>query len=280
MNKHLLGIDFEDWFHPQLIQPHIKNLKLEPKIDKGIGKILELLRKTETTATFFMVGDLLDSNPSLLDSILENGHEIAFHTMHHTNLNNMSKEKFLEELDIFSKITNNKSKGFRAPTFSINHNTSWAIDALIEKNYLYDSSIMPVKTELYGFANCETSPFNISSSSLTKNDPNGKLKEFPLAVGKFFMKKIPAAGGFFLRFIPLKNSLLSIKNYEKENIPASIYVHSWELTPEFIPKINLPLKENFITYYNIKKTFSKLETILKSFKFDSFENYMKHNFLL
>jgi len=277
MNKNLLGIDFEDWYHPQLVQPYVKSIKHEPKIFQGLEKIIELLRKTDTTATFFMVGELLEHTPTMLDLILDNDHEIAFHTMTHTNLNNLNKEKFLVELDDFAKITNGKSIGFRAPTFSINPNTSWVIDALIEKNYSYDSSIVPVKTQLYGFSNCQKSPFKISSSSLTQNDSNAKLLEFPLAVGTFFTKKIPISGGFYLRVLPLKNSISSIKNYESQNIPATIYVHSWELTPEYIPKFHLPMKENFITFHNIKKTFSRLETILRTFKFCSVEKYMKNN---
>tara|TARA_B100000686_G_C16430280_1_gene781745 strand:+ start:11 stop:688 length:678 start_codon:yes stop_codon:yes gene_type:complete len=222
-----------------------------------------------------MVGELLEKNPSMIDLIIENDHEIGFHTMTHSNLNNLTKEKFLEELDSFYILTNGKSNGFRAPTFSINSRTSWAIDALIEKNYSYDSSIVPVKTQLYGFSNCQKSPFKISKSSLIKDDPNGKLLEFPLIVGKFFGKTLPVSGGFYLRSLPIQTSLSAIQKYEERKIPATIYVHSWELTPEFMPKINLPIKEKFVTYYNIKKTYQKLERILKSFKFSSFENYIK-----
>ena len=224
MNLNLLGIDFEDWYHPQLVQPFVKHLKHESKMFQGLDKIIELLRKTETTATFFMVGELLESHPSMLDKILENGHEISFHTLNHSNLNNSTKEKFLDELDIFRKLTNGKSNGFRAPTFSINSNTSWAIDALIEKNYIYDSSIMPTKTQLYGFNNCELRPYKISNSSLTKNDPNGKLLEFPLMIGKFLGKTLPVSGGFYLRFLPLQTSLSAIKNYERKNLPSSVLI--------------------------------------------------------
>jgi len=276
MNLNLLGIDFEDWYHPQLVQPFVKNLKHEPKIFQGLDKIIELLRKTETTATFFMVGKLLESHPSMLDTILENGHEISFHTFNHSNLNDLTKEKFLNELDLFKKLTNDKSTGFRAPTFSINHNTSWVIDALLEKNYVYDSSIMPTKTQLYGFNNCELGPYKISNTSLTKNDPNGKLLEFPLMIGKFLGKTLPVSGGFYLRFLPVKTSLSSIGNYEKKNLPSTIYVHSWELTPEYIPKISLPFKEKFVTYHNIQKTLSRLEKILTKYSFSSFEKFIKN----
>ena len=37
----ILGIDFEDWFHPELIQKYITNEKHEPKVVHGIDKILE-----------------------------------------------------------------------------------------------------------------------------------------------------------------------------------------------------------------------------------------------
>ena len=270
----LIGIDFEDWYHPQFVQPFVKNLKHEPKMFHGLEKIIELLKKNNTTATFFVVGKLLEQNPEILDLILDNEHEIAFHTMNHSNLNDLTKEKFLDELNLFEKITEGKSRGFRAPTFSINSDTSWAIDALQEKNYRYDSSIVPVKTDLYGFSNCQKSPFKISSSSLTKGDSTGKLIEFPLCIGKFLGKTYPAAGGFYLRFLPLKVSLNAIRHYEEQNIPATIYIHSWELTPEFFPDIELPFKEKFVTFHNIKNTYSRIEKILQNFRFSSFKDYL------
>ncbi len=270
----LIGIDFEDWYHPQFVQPFVKNLKHEPKMFHGLEKIIELLKKNNTTATFFVVGELLEQNPEILDLILDNEHEIAFHTMNHSNLNDLTKEKFLDELNLFEKITEGKSRGFRAPTFSINSDTSWAIDALQEKNYRYDSSIVPVKTDLYGFSNCQRSPFKISSSSLTKDDSTGKLIEFPLCSGKFLGKTYPAAGGFYLRFLPLKVSLNAIRHYEEQNIPATIYIHSWELTPEFFPDIELPFKEKFVTFHNIKNTYSRIEKILQNFRFSSFKDYL------
>ena len=56
----ILGIDFEDWFHPELIQKYISKENNEPRVVEGINKIIELLRKNETKATFFVVGELLE----------------------------------------------------------------------------------------------------------------------------------------------------------------------------------------------------------------------------
>jgi polysaccharide deacetylase family protein (PEP-CTERM system associated) len=271
----LLGIDFEDWYHPQLIQKHVKNKKHEPTMFNGIDKIIEMLRKTETLATFFVVGELLETHPEILDKIIENEHEIAFHTMHHDRIDAPDfKKKFSDELERFSQLTNKKSRGFRAPTFSLNQNSSWIIDSLSKSNYIYDSSIVPAKTDLYGMPNAEIKPYRISSKSLEKDDPNGKLIEFPLLITKFLGKKIPAAGGFYLRTLPTKIINNAINKYQKQEIPATLYIHSWELTPEFMPKIELPVKEKFVTFHNIDKAFDRMNKILNKFEFTSFARFM------
>ena len=274
----LLGIDFEDWYHPQLVQKYVKNGKHEPRMFKGIDKILEMLRKNDTLATFFVVGELLETNPEIFDKIMENEHEIAFHTMYHTRIDSPNfKENFRNEIEKFSKLTNKKSKGFRAPTFSLNNSSSWIIDFLAENGYIYDSSVVPAKTDLYGIPNAETRPYRISSNSLEKNDPNGKLLEFPLLVTKFLGKKVPASGGFYLRTLPMRVIKNAIRQYEKQEIPATFYIHSWELTPEFMPKLPLSTKDKFITYHNLQKAFTKMDQLVQEFEFTSFEKFLENN---
>ena len=274
MNKNLLGIDFEDWFHPELIKKYLKDDEKEPKVINGIGKILELLRKNDTYATFFVVGELLEFEPEILDKILENGHEVGFHTMYHTRLNEFnSKEQFSNELKKFAKLTNNKSKGFRAPAFSLDSSTSWAVEALVENDYLYDSSIVPAKSSMYGHPDAQENPYKISSKSIENQDDNGKLMEYPLLVTKFLGKKVPAGGGFYLRTLPMRIIKNAIKECEKKGIPATFYIHSWELTPEFMPRMKLSKKDNFITYHNIEKAYQKMEEIIQEFRFTSFSDY-------
>jgi len=275
--KNILGIDFEDWFHPELIQKYISKKDNQPKVVEGIDKILDLLRKKDTKATFFVVGELLEFKPELLDLILDNEHEIAFHTMKHTRIDTPNfKEKFQEEIKQFHKLTNGKSKGFRAPSFSLNTNSSWLIDVLEENNYVYDSSIVPAKTSLYGIPNAGKKPYKISSKFLEGNSNDGKIIEFPMMVTKFLGKKIPAAGGFYLRTLPSRIIENTIKSYEEKNMPGVFYIHSWELTPEFMPKIKLSKKDHFITFHNIDKAFNKMEDLLEKFQFTSFEKFI-HN---
>ena len=145
---------------------------------------------------------------------------------------------------------------------------------LQENGYDYDSSVVPAKTQMYGIPNAEIKPYRISSKSLEKNDETSKLMEFPLLITKFLGKKVPAAGGFYLRSLPFSITKKAIKDYEKKSIPACYYIHSWELTPEFMPKISLPFKDSFITYHNLDKALGRISELIKLFKFTSFEKYI------
>ena len=273
----ILGIDFEDWYHPELIQKYISKKDNQPKIIQGIDKILDLLRRKDTKATFFVVGELLEFKPELLDLILDNDHEIGFHTMKHNRIDSPNfKEKFEEEIKRFDELTDGNSKGFRAPSFSLNTNSSWLIDVLEENDYVYDSSVVPAKTSLYGIPNAEKKPYKISSKFQEGSSKDGKIIEFPMMVTKFLGKKIPAAGGFYLRTLPSRIIENAIKSYEEENLPGVFYIHSWELTPELMPKMKLSKKDHFITFHNIDKAYSKMEDLLEKFQFTSFEKFI-HN---
>ena len=273
----ILGIDFEDWFHPELIQKYITNEKKHPQVIDGIHEILDLLRKKETNATFFVVGELLEFKPDLLDLILDGDHEIAFHTMIHTRLDAPNfKNCFENELKKFDSLTEGKSKGFRAPSFSLNKNSSWAIDILEKNNYVYDSSVVPAKTSMYGLPHAQKTPYKITSESLENNSDNGKIIEFPIMVSKILGKTIPVGGGFYLRTLPFKLIKNGFKQYETNGIPGVFYIHSWELTPKYMPKIKLSTKDNFVTYHNIDTAYGKMEKLLSLHEFTSFENYLRN----
>ena len=274
----ILGIDFEDWYHPELVNQHLNENEKKPIMAKHIDKILEWLNENKTSATFFLVGELIKNEPSLIDKIFSEGHEIGFHTMDHKRIDiKGSKEKFSEEIKEFANLTNKKSKGFRAPTFSLNKKSAWLIDSLVENNYLYDSSVVPIKTRLYGIPNAPKIPYRISSNSLDADDELGKIIEFPILSGKFLGKSIPAGGGFYLRFLPMYIIKNIIRKNEEENNPCTFYIHSWELLAEYMPRIKLPRKEKFVTYYNIEKAKIKMTKIIQEFQFTSFEKFMKNN---
>mgnify|MGYP001219472979 CR=1 FL=1 len=144
-----------------------------------------------------------------------------------------------------------------------------------ENDYLYDSSVVPAKSGLYGIPNAEEKPYKISSKSLEKNNEDGKIHEFPILTTRFLGKKIPAGGGFYLRTLPMKIIKNAIKNNEENQIPSTFYIHSWELTPEFMPRLEIPTKDKFITYHNLEKALPKMTELLQEFRFTSFIKFFK-----
>ena len=81
----------------------------------------------------------------------------------------------------------------------------------------------------------------------------------------------------YKRQLPFGITKKALRAYAQENIPGVFYIHSWELTPEYMPKIKLPTKENFVTFHNINKAFGKMKKILEEFEFTTFSKFMsKH----
>ena len=84
----------------------------------------------------------------------------------------------------------------------------------------------------------------------------------------------PFTGESFCELISNYNVFLT---YENKQIPGVFYIHSWELTPEFMPKIEIPKKDSFITYHNINKAYPRMENLLEKFEFTSFSKYIQEN---
>lgn len=272
MTYNILSIDVEEIFHAEYAKHMRISRQFEYRTPSNIPLILDFLKDLNVTATFFIVGELAEKFPETIKMISEEGHEIAFHGLYHEPLWRLTPKKFAKELRIFKSYYPN-CIGFRAPSFSLNNSTRWALKVLKENGFLYDSSVFPAWSPLYGVPNAPIKPYKPSLSDLTVEDRNELLWEFPLTVCSILKLRIPAAGGFYLRFMPsiVKIAIRKLNNYQ---IPAIIFVHSWELDP-YSPKLNLGLYKSFVTYYKIDKVSTLLEKLLKEFKFINFREYME-----
>jgi len=180
------------------------------------------------------------------------------------------------EIKKFSSFTKERCLGFRAPDFSLDNETRWALKVLGDAGFIYDSSIFPTKTLLYGVWRAPTNPYRPSHEDVAKEDENGKLWEFPLLVYPLFGFKIPMAGGFYLRFFPINLIRRAVQRMNKHGFPAVIYVHNWELD-RGMSKLKLGLLGSFITYCNIEQTERKLKHLLSNFQFMSFADFIKES---
>lgn len=81
--------------------------------------ILDILKKYDVKATFFVVGQMVKIYPHLAKRIVEDGHEIANHSYTHPMLNGLSKKRAHAEIvnthAIIKKITGQVPHFFRPP---------------------------------------------------------------------------------------------------------------------------------------------------------------------
>lgn len=82
--------------------------------------ILDALKKHSVTATFFLVGNYIETEPDLVERMVEEGHIVANHTYSHPDMSKItSKELFLKELEDleeeYEKVTGEEMKKYYRP---------------------------------------------------------------------------------------------------------------------------------------------------------------------
>lgn len=270
--KNVLTIDLEEWYHPEYVRKKGSASEQE-RITQSLAETLRLLDECAVSATFFVVGEAAERHPEILQHISRSGHEIAFHGYYHMPLWESDTETFRSEIDRFNSLTNEKCLGFRAPSFSLSNKTKWALKVLEDESFLYDSSIFPSRTPLYGVWDAPMKPYKPSFEDIAREDNDTRLWEFPLLVYPIMGFRVPMAGGFFLRFFPIHFLERAIRKTNRLGFPAVIYAHNWELDAE-TPKLKLGTYASFVTYHNLAETGRKLRHILGSFPFTSFRDYI------
>jgi polysaccharide deacetylase family protein (PEP-CTERM system associated) len=279
-----LTIDVEDWYHPELVRSHVSLRDghlgaITPQIEASTGALLELLRQKGIRATFFVVGDIVQRHPRLIQAIVAEGHELGCHGMDHRPLWELTPGEFRSELEKFGGIMSSvvpgaEIIGFRAPTFSLDNRTRWALTVLGSLGYHYDSSIFPIRTPVYGVSGGPLYPYhpslgNVAAEAEPRHElgenGQGTLLEFPMTVWSWAGLRVPVSGGFYLRALPLKFILLALRRVNRQR-PFVLYVHPWE-TFAGTPRLPLPLTSWLITYYHLRGMMARLKTLLDAFSF-------------
>ena len=270
--KNVLTVDLEDWYHGNMLEDEETSfLEYESKLIELTEKILFLLDKYENKATFFVLGECAENFPDLIVEIHKRGHEIASHGYEHKLIYNRSKDYFAEDLKksitLLEDIIGEKVLGFRAPYWSVYKENAWVFDVLENNGIVYDSSLFPFRTYLYG-----DNSYSRFQNSIT-NSSNIKIEEIPPSVLEFSGIRIPFCGGFYFRFLPYKFVKYGIKRINlMEGHPAVFYIHPYELDVKK-PRTSKGWVNNFILDFNIKNTEKKFVKLLRDFTFTSIKSY-------
>ena len=83
-------------------------------------KILDTLSKHKVKSAFFLVGNYIEQNPDLVRRMVNEGHIVGNHTMHHPDMSKIAdREKFAKELsdleNLYTEVTGQPMKKFYRP---------------------------------------------------------------------------------------------------------------------------------------------------------------------
>jgi polysaccharide deacetylase family protein (PEP-CTERM system associated) len=336
-----LTVDVEDYFQihafSDVISPEDWD-SFEPRVERNTYRLLDILdsveyqgsgvrgqrsevggQKTDSSlprATFFILGWVAERHPSLVKEIHARGHEVACHGYGHQRIQTQTSKEFREDVkrskEILENLTGTEIIGYRAPTYSINKDTLWALKILFELGFRYDSSIFPFKNDFYGYPAAPRFPFYIdfSDGDILSQFQNPKYLhsysraidsvahdgisensdampyalctmpdpfiEFPISTITLLGRNFPFAGGGYFRLFPYWYSQWGLKKLNNNGSkPAVFYIHPWELDTD-VPKINSASGLSRLrTYINLRNTEKKFSRLLSEFTFVPLASILK-----
>jgi len=262
--RNAFSIDVEDYFHVEALSSVVDRSQwsqLEYRAEASTQRILELLAAESVRATFFILGWVAKRSPQLVRAIHAGGHEVACHGLTHQMVIRQSPELFRSETTEAKQLLEDAIgapvRGYRAATYSITRESLWALDILSELGFVYDSSIFPIRHDLYGIPDAPRFPYR----------PHGTgLLEVPVTTVEFLGQRLPCGGGGYFRLLPygLFRRALERVN-QRDGQPAVFYCHPWEIDPGQ-PRIGgLSLKSRFRHYTNLSKMEGRMRQLLRDF---------------
>jgi polysaccharide deacetylase family protein (PEP-CTERM system associated) len=274
--KNILTFDLEDWYHGNFLHDEYgNNASNEDRVIDPTTRILDMLKQTQNTATFFILGEVAEKYPELIREIHRRGHEVASHCYEHRLVYNRTKEDFSCDLEksvrVLEEIVQEPVLGFRAPYWSVYRENEWVWEVLHAQGIKYDSSLYPFRTYLYGDNCFPRFRYQIQTSV------NGRLEEIPPTTLDFYGRRLPFCGGFYFRILPywfVKWAINRVNRIEQQ--PVVFYLHPYEIDKNK-PRSSNGWRNNFILHANVKKTESKLRRLLTDFRFVSVREFFHFN---
>ena len=264
----VFSIDVEDYYQVSALAPSVSRIdwdKYPSRVEQNTVRILELLDLRKVKGTFFVLGWVAEKHPELIKEIDRRGHEIACHGYSHKLIYNQTPIEFKQETrrakDHLEQLIGKQVFGYRAASYSITHQSLWALDILIEFGFVYDSSVFPVRHDRYGIPDAPRFPH------VAERGDSGSIIEFPVSTLNFGVYRLPVGGGGYFRIFPYwlsSNAIRIINKYEQE--PAMFYLHPWEIDPDQ-PKIPCSALSRFRHYHNLNQCFQRLDRLLSTQEF-------------
>ncbi|MCB5284032.1 MAG: polysaccharide deacetylase family protein [Candidatus Cloacimonetes bacterium] len=260
-----LSFDIEDWYHTPMVsgssfsqfsssqdffEQHGEQFR--DLITKETERLLGILKDLGISCTFFIVAEITQRYPELVNMLRQSEHEIACHGLaHHSALDSHTKRELrpqaewyqdlVKAKELLEKVFQKEVTGYRAPNAYF---ASWMVPLLLEAGFRYDSSVayntIYNKTNVT-LENIPSLPYYLNQHTLNAEPPVTELVELPWSRKEISQKLVlPAGGGYFFRLLGYHYFRSVISNDLKKG-DTMFYMHPLELTREKIPS---PISKN------------------------------------
>ena len=275
MSARIFSVDVEDYFQVEAFSGVVDRADwpgYSSRVENNTRRILDLLEKHNVRATFFILGWVADRYPGLAREIVARGHEPACHSFWHRLVYKLSPAEFradtLQAKTAIEQATGAEVFGYRAPSYSVTKQSLWALDILAELGFAYDSSVFPIRHDIYGIPDAPRTPYEIAT-------PSGSIMEWPITTFRLGGEhNWPIGGGGYLRILPFWYTSMGMQRALADDVPMIVYTHPWEIDPAQ-PRIQAPLKSRFRHYTHLDTTYNKLERLLSLERFTSFRDHTR-----
>lgn len=271
-----MTIDVEDYFHVAAFAGKISPgqwSSLEYRAEANTDRVLDLFARRGIKGTFFILGWVAERSPALVRRIASAGHEIACHGYSHQLVFRQPRDQFGRETRrakaCLEDALGAPIRGYRAASFSITEQSAWALDVVAEAGFEYDSSIAPMRHDIYGWPDGPQVPGRIAT-------PGGaSLVEFPVMLARWAGARVPIAGGGYFRILPYRLVRAGLRQInESQRQPFFFYLHPWELDPQQ-PRVKAGLKSRLRHYTGLNGCEARLQRLLGEFRFGAMEDVLR-----
>jgi polysaccharide deacetylase family protein (PEP-CTERM system associated) len=260
MVPNALTIDVEEWFHICGAGPELSPSnwpRLPSRVVQNTDRLLDILDHLQIRATFFVLGYIAERHPDLVVRIAQAGHEIGSHGSRHQRVYELSPEAFGRDVDdgfgALAACGIEAAPLYRAPEWSINDRSLWALDVLAERGLRIDSSMAPLR---------RVGRPGYPQSIHLRRTSHGPLIECPPAVERRFGQHVPFGGGWGLRMSRPSRVLRRLEARNRRGESAVFWLHPWELDDN-PPRVWLPWPLWVAHYFRLSGFDARLEEVLR-----------------
>ncbi len=259
----ILTFDIEEWFHlleNDAVGTHDRWDGFPVRIHENVDRLLDILDRTDTRATFFILGWVAQKYPEVVRKIARK-YEIGSHTMHHGLVWQHDRRSFRKDLadsvHLLEDISGRPVKYFRAPGFSIRRSEPWAFEVLHECGIEVDSSVFMARHAHGGMPSFgEPVPSIVESNGC-------RIKELPIVPHVVAGRGVIFSGGGYFRLLPYP----LIRRWTRTSDYLMSYIHPRDLDPGQPVLEGLSAVRRFKSYVGLNGAAAKLERWLTDFRF-------------